>query len=78
MSALLHGLYHRRVMGSHKPTTRRMVYTVFQLETHAWTGTSARKKKKKVVRSPLYLACAPWTGLCLAIAPTTATRLTCV
>lgn len=35
-TALLQGLYHRRVMGSHKPTLRYSVYAIFQLETHAW------------------------------------------
>jgi hypothetical protein len=41
-TALLHGLYHRRVMGSHKPTLRLSVYTIFQLETHAWGQASSK------------------------------------
>jgi hypothetical protein len=51
VAALLHGLYRRRVMGSHKPTLRRVAFTIFQLETHAWSSDAAlvaKKDKRKV------------------------------
>lgn len=44
-TALMNGLYHRRVMGSYKPTLRRSIYTVFQLETHAWGQSAAAGTK---------------------------------
>lgn len=44
VTALLQGLYHRRVMGSHKPTLRYSVYAIFQLETHAWGQSTGGAK----------------------------------
>jgi hypothetical protein len=35
---LLNGLYHRRVMGKHKPKIRYMAYAIFNLETFAWSS----------------------------------------
>eukprot|EP01052_Picozoa_sp_SAG31_P006184 SAG31_NODE_282_length_18516_cov_9.338600_2_plen_1427_part_00 len=52
ISALLKGLYQRRVLGSHKPTLRVQSYTIFQMEIHAWsvdreeTDTSKKAEKK--------------------------------
>ena len=52
-SFLLHGLYNRRVMGPHKPTLRWIVYTIFQIEMHAWSveqkthAAKANKKRRK-------------------------------
>jgi hypothetical protein len=36
---LLKGLYMRKTMGAHKPTLRRLIYTVFNLELHASSGS---------------------------------------
>ena len=36
-SLLLRHLYDMRVMGCQKPTMRKMVYAIFNLETHAWS-----------------------------------------
>jgi uncharacterized protein YgiM (DUF1202 family) len=48
VSLLLKGLYARRVMGPHKPTARRLLYTIFNLETFAWSkGTEQLGKKQK-------------------------------
>lgn len=41
---LLRGLHMRKCMGSHKPTLRRLIYTVFDLETHA-RGTSVQNDR---------------------------------
>ena len=38
-SSLMAGLYKRRVMGSVKPTMRRQLYALFQMEVHAWTNS---------------------------------------
>jgi hypothetical protein len=48
---LYRGLYERRVIGSHKPTRRRLMYALFNLETFSWTvgqqQASRQKKKRK-------------------------------
>ena len=48
VSLLLKGLYKRRIMGPHKPTARRLLYTIFNLETFAWSKGSQQLGKKKV------------------------------
>ena len=50
VNQLLKGLYKRKVMGKRKPTLRRMVYAVFQLELHAWSASLAQQQKKRVKR----------------------------
>lgn len=50
VNQLLNGLYKRRVMGKRKPTLRRMVYAVFQLELHAWSMNLEQQQKKRVKR----------------------------
>ena len=44
VTALVRGLYMRRVMGSHKPTLRRLLYTTFNLETHAFSSTEGQRE----------------------------------
>jgi hypothetical protein len=41
---LIQGLYDRRLLGSRKPTLRRRIYTLFNLETHGHAIVSAGKK----------------------------------
>eukprot|EP01044_Picomonas_judraskeda_P023157 COSAG03_NODE_5989_length_1136_cov_0.989392_1_plen_208_part_00 len=50
VNQLLKGLYKRRVMGKRKPTLRRMVYTVFQLELHSWSMSIEQQQHKRVKR----------------------------
>ena len=50
INQLLKGLYKRKVMGKRKPTLRRMVYTVFQLELHAWSMSIEQQQHKRVKR----------------------------
>ena len=49
------GLYSRRVLGAHKPTLRRTLYTVFNLETHAFSTASHKKKKRSPLMQGIYL-----------------------
>eukprot|EP01043_Picozoa_sp_COSAG02_P018299 COSAG02_NODE_852_length_16531_cov_9.899586_2_plen_1882_part_00 len=46
---LYHGLYDRRIIGAHKPTRRRLVYTLFSLEMFSCTKSQQQvvKKSKK-------------------------------
>jgi hypothetical protein len=46
VTLLLRSLYQMRVMGSHKPTLRRLGYTIFNLETFAWSDREARQISK--------------------------------
>ena len=50
VNQLLQGLYKRKVMGKRKPTLRRMVYAVFQLELHAWSANLEQQHKKHAKR----------------------------
>jgi hypothetical protein len=50
VNQLLKGLYNRKVMGKRKPTLRRMIYAVFQLELHAWSVSVEQQHKKRVKR----------------------------
>ena len=50
VNQLLKGLYARKSMGKRKPTLRRMVYAVFQLELHAWSISVEQQHKKRVKR----------------------------
>jgi hypothetical protein len=47
VSALLRGLYARKCMGSHNPTRRTLLYSVFQLEAHAWHVSAERKRRQR-------------------------------
>eukprot|EP01048_Picozoa_sp_COSAG05_P002380 COSAG05_NODE_97_length_19444_cov_8.577174_3_plen_264_part_00 len=58
VAQLLHGLYKRRVMGAHKPTLRTLLYTIFNLEAHAWRSGPVDKKRhrqKKGNKDGVYL-----------------------
>ena len=57
VNQLLRGLYDRRVMGKRKPTLRRMVYNVFQLELHAWSIPVEVQHKKRTKRKPHVSGC---------------------
>jgi hypothetical protein len=50
VNQLLKGLYKRKVMGKRKPTLRRMVYAVFQLELHAWSLSIEQQQHRRVKR----------------------------
>lgn len=47
VTALINGLYKRRVLGGHKPTLRRTLYTVFNLET-TLSARRALVRRRKV------------------------------
>eukprot|EP01051_Picozoa_sp_SAG22_P003802 SAG22_NODE_190_length_15715_cov_21.164980_4_plen_2282_part_00 len=53
-AALLTGLYKRGVMGGRKPTLRRQLYTLFQLEVHAWKVSKDQILAKKKGRRGRY------------------------
>eukprot|EP01048_Picozoa_sp_COSAG05_P035621 COSAG05_NODE_15585_length_366_cov_0.584270_1_plen_110_part_00 len=55
VTALMGGLYSRRVLGANKPTLRRTLYTVFNLETHAFSTASHKKKKRSPLMQGIYL-----------------------
>ena len=46
-SLLLRHLYDMRVMGCQKPTMRKMVYAIFNLETHAWSTAAQTAVESK-------------------------------